>query len=650
MPSQKIQRPSKTEAENNLYRSAFLHSDQPKLIISSTGRIMSANLAACALLGYSRREFLSFTREELFGINEASFQSIGFLRDSPDQPMPTYATKRKDGLSISCYLKCVPFLDQKAARTIMAFSPAPAATELPPLQVAGIPKEKPLPGKTDPDPDELSVALKEADSLLAESYRLKKFTGKISYDLMWDWNLITDRVDVGESVLELFGYKLKGRTIAFKTFLRCLMPRERDRIKTKMDALLLTGKTAWNESCMVIRKDGSVAFTVSRAKILRNDQGQASHVVGATQDISRIHELEQQLKDQVEIQEELSQIFEVASSLSSDARWDWNLNTNEFFFGSGFQLLFGYDTNQKAVNTVLDWSTYLHPEDQEDVKNDLQLAIQSKTDYWEYAYRFIRADGTIAKVFNRASIIRNIRGKAIRMIGVMQDVSRQDVLEQELAQEIKLKDKKIEEAQQEAKEAERSDIGKELHDNVNQLLGASRMYLDMARKGGKERDEMIARSSEFTMTAIEEIRKLTKGLTSDFINHIGLREAIRNLAKETMKASSIQITCRLASVDGEQLSSKFKINIFRIIQEQLTNILKHAEASLVLIGLKATAKEISLIITDDGVGFNPSLIRKGIGVDNILSRAKTFNGTAEFESTPGHGCMLKVRFPLPSID
>ena len=128
-----------------------------------------------------------------------------------------------------------------------------------------------------------------------------------------------------------------------------------------------------------------------------------------------------------------------------------------------------------------------------------------------------QGDGSIAKVFNRASIIRHTDGKAYRMIGAMQDISKQKVLEERLEQEIKLKEKQIAEATEDARKSERSDIGKELHDNVNQLLGASRLYLEMAKRGGENSEMYLSRSSEYTLTAIEEIRKLTKGLTTDNI-------------------------------------------------------------------------------------------------------------------------------------
>ena len=175
----------------------------------------------------------------------------------------------------------------------------------------------------------------------------------------------------------------------------------------------------------------------------------------------------------------------LAAKLSFDVIWDWNLLTNEVFIGEGFEELFGYAIKNNKGN-IADWGNHLHPDDKEAVEKGLQDAIASSATHWEHAYRFIRADGSIAKVFDRASIIRHADGKAYRMIGAMHDISKQKVLEERLEQEIKLKEKQIAEATEEAKETERSDIGKELHDNVNQLLGASRLYLDMAKAEGRE--------------------------------------------------------------------------------------------------------------------------------------------------------------------
>jgi signal transduction histidine kinase len=137
----------------------------------------------------------------------------------------------------------------------------------------------------------------------------------------------------------------------------------------------------------------------------------------------------------------------------------------------------------------------------------------------------------VANILSNRIILRNADGKAYRVIGSMHDISKQKVLEERLEQEIKLKEKKIAEATEDAKEAERSDIGKELHDNVNQLLGVSRMYLEMAKQGGDNSKMYLSRSSEFTHTAIEEIRKLTKRLTTDTIKNLGLCEAIESVVR-----------------------------------------------------------------------------------------------------------------------
>src|SRR5580658_9388596 len=125
------------------------------------------------------------------------------------------------------------------------------------------------------------------------------------------------------------------------------------------------------------------------------------------------------------------------------------------------------------------------------------------------------------------------------------------------------------EAVVEAKEMERSDLGKELHDNVNQLLGASMLYLEMARKDIKNGEIYLIHSSEYTFTAIEEIRKLTKGLMTDTIKDFGLCAAIEDIARDTMKASPVKIHCVLQPRLESTMDNKFKMNLFRIVQEQL---------------------------------------------------------------------------------
>ena len=235
-------------------------------------------------------------------------------------------------------------------------------------------------------------------------------------------------------------------------------------------------------------------------------RGKAIRLIGATQDISKLQDLKK-LAEQIIIEKEYSDIFHLAAKLSYDGIWDWNLLTNEFFLGEGFEELFGYAVNS-GTGSMADWSKHLHPDDKDAVEKSLLIA--SSDPHWEQAYRFIKSDCSVANVFGRASIIRNAEGKAYRMIGAIHDLSRQKELEEMLALEIKLKEKQIADASEDAKDTERSDIGKELHDNINQLLGASKMYLDMAKNDDEHSKIYLNQSSEYTVSAIEESRKWTK--------------------------------------------------------------------------------------------------------------------------------------------
>jgi PAS domain S-box-containing protein len=200
----------------------------------------------------------------------------------------------------------------------------------------------------------------------------------------------------------------------------------------------------------------------------------------------------------------------------------------------------------------------------------------------------------------------------------------------------------------EAKEMERSDIGKELHDNVNQLLGASMLYLDMARKDIKNGEAYLIHSSEHTFAAIEEIRKLTKGLMTDTIKDFGLCAAIEDIVRDTMEACPVKIHCKLKPSLEREMNDKFKMNAFRIVQEQLNNILKHASATDIHIIMSERKAEFTLSIADNGIGFDNSkkFNRTGIGISNIISRAESYRGKARFITKPGKGCKLVITFPI----
>jgi two-component system sensor histidine kinase UhpB len=227
------------------------------------------------------------------------------------------------------------------------------------------------------------------------------------------------------------------------------------------------------------------------------------------------------------------------------------------------------------------------------------------------------------------------------------DITERILLEKELSEQRLTRQRQITEAVIVAQEKERTEIGKELHDNVNQILGASNLYINTAMTDDELRQELLERSMELVSKAINEIRKISKSLITPGLREIGLIESIEDIIDDIQTASGhLAIELDLQNISEEQIEDRRKLTVFRIVQEQLNNIVKHARATRVLIRLSVEYGHIVVTITDNGVGFDVSRHRKGVGITNIISRAELFNGKVEIQSQPGEGCTLTVSLPI----
>ena len=194
-------------------------------------------------------------------------------------------------------------------------------------------------------------------------------------------------------------------------------------------------------------------------------------------------------------------------------------------------------------------------------------------------------------------------------------------------------------------EKERTRIGHELHDNVNQILSTTRMFAEMLTAADEQEKRIKAKSIEYIHTSIEEIRKLSKELAAPELKMNGLEESITSLIDDIHLSSSLNIRFENKH-DSSLLSQAKRVTIFRVVQEQLKNILKYSKATEVVISLTNTAGTIELLIKDNGVGFDPSQTRRGIGLSNIHDRVRFYNGTVNIDAAPGKGCTLSASFQV----
>ena len=353
------------------------------------------------------------------------------------------------------------------------------------------------------------------------------------------------------------------------------------------------------------------------------------------------------ITDSVNREEELrrsNERFFYVSKITSDAIWDIDLATKQIYRSETFYELSGY--SREEIKPDLDWwFNKIHPRDRERVKNKVQEHIQFGHERWEDEYLFLCADGSYKFLLDSGTIlIRN--GKPVRILGAIRDLTEKKKLEQQLLQEQEQKHKAVSQAGISAQETERSNISRELHDNVNQLLMSAKLFMNSAQTDPQKANEHIEKAITYQLMAVEEIRKLSKTLNTSLVKVIGLSRSIDDIIINMKAFQQIETRFQYDQKLDKLLSDDQKLMIFRILQEQTNNIIKYANAKNVLITLKEENSKIFLSITDDGKGFDASVQSKGIGFINIYNRVDAFGGDMELISSPGNGCALRINFPL----
>jgi signal transduction histidine kinase len=237
------------------------------------------------------------------------------------------------------------------------------------------------------------------------------------------------------------------------------------------------------------------------------------------------------------------------------------------------------------------------------------------------------------------------------MVGSMQDITEKREMEKKLLKQELDKQKLVAQAVVNAQEKERAEIGKELHDNVNQILSTAKLYLELAKNDHHERISLITRSTDNISDAINEIRNISRSLVPASVGDLGLIESIQDLVENIKATRKLGVEFYHYGKIDRILDEKRKLMLFRIIQEQVNNVLKHANANNLIIALVSDGANIDLTISDDGNGFEPESVRskKGVGLSNITSRAELFNGKVNITSAPEQGCTLNINIPISNL-
>jgi PAS domain S-box-containing protein len=405
------------------------------------------------------------------------------------------------------------------------------------------------------------------------------------------------------------------------------------------------------------RVDGSVDYFIAllqdvterkRAdEALRRAHDELEHrVLERTRELSAINvELVTQVNEREQAEKELRRIetyLAEGQRLSHTGSWAWNASTGDLYWSKEHYRICGLDPEAERPDyPAMQW---IHPDDRVFVKETFEQAIRERS-HFELDCRVVWRDGSIRYVHSLAHPVFNASNNLTEYVGTIIDTTERKQAEEER--------RKLLRRLMAAQEEERYRISRELHDQLGQNLSVLGMKLAAIKKDcGAQANlcEQIDALQRVARQLDRDIDFLVWELRPTTLDDLGLLVALNNYVKNWTTHFNVHAELEVRGLDHERLSAEIETVIYRVTQEALNNIAKHAAAENVDILLESRTDRVSLIIEDDGVGFDGTQIfgmqQNGMGLIGMRERAMLAGGTLEVEAAPGSGTTIVVRIPL----
>tara|TARA_R110000850_G_scaffold218852_3_gene344439 strand:- start:22988 stop:27589 length:4602 start_codon:yes stop_codon:yes gene_type:complete len=341
--------------------------------------------------------------------------------------------------------------------------------------------------------------------------------------------------------------------------------------------------------------------------------------------------------------------YEYVTKATFDAVWDWDFPANNMFWGEGFKTIFGHDVENTSPEF---WYSNIHPDDYERIKKSIENAIKGNGRNWENEYRFKHANGTYRFVKDRGIILRNVERKALRMIGALQDITSQKEYEMKLL-DVNQKLRNLSAHLQEAREEERISIAREIHDELGQQLTGIKLDVSWLKSkvdlNFPEDGERTVRLIENINKTINDVRKIASHLRPGVLDDLGLEAAIEWQTQQFQTQTGINCTLHFENVSGNY-GKEINTAIYRIYQEALTNVMRHAQATAVETIFKETDNTLTLEVTDNGIGIDDADKNNtfSLGITGMRERALMINAEFFVKKQKEGGTKVKVSVNLNS--
>lgn len=382
-----------------------------------------------------------------------------------------------------------------------------------------------------------------------------------------------------------------------------------------------------------IIKNDNLNFFESTWFNIKNEFGE--FVAGYSNNVNDKRKQSQEIK-------KLSSRLSYISLSTSDAVWEWEITKNHLHLGERLSELTGYYSEIKYGGFKFWLSTVVHSKDRTSLMRKISSCIKRCKNVLQVEYSITTAKGELKQVIDKIYFIYSAK-KLVRMIGSLKDCTEIKVLEGKASQYQSETLKAVSLASVKAQEEERDRISKELHDNINQLILSSKMYISIAKQHPNNATELLDKAVEYQLMALEESRKLSKTLSTTIMEYAGFNRVFSDIVR-SLELSGLIVSFQTDEVLINKLSSTQKTMLIRIFQEQSSNILKYANAKEVSLKIFEKDSFTYCSILDNGKGFDPAKDNGGIGFANIKNRVNALGGTLQLLTSPGNGCEMTIAF------
>ena len=392
------------------------------------------------------------------------------------------------------------------------------------------------------------------------------------------------------------------------------------------------------------RADGEFRLILDRRVPWHDENGFAGYI-GSADDVTETRDAKNALRDS-------EQRFRLLAENAQDVIYRYRLDPQPCaeYVSPASRVILGYTPEEFYADPDLSLKV-VHPED----RGMVARIRRSPGEFGEpVRLRWCRPDGNIAWIEHRNVPVYSDDGRLVALEGIGRDITASLAAEEQLrASEAQLRD--LTGRLQTAREQERADLARELHDELGQTLTSLKLELARTTTGLARHavDPQIIDRLQSLVGLIdlstETVRRISTALRPPALDHLGLPAAIELEAAAVQRRTGIR--CRVAQVPGPiLLDAERSTTVFRIFQEALTNVVRHAHASAVGVRLQQTVKSFRLRVQDNGRGISRLELSnpKSIGLLGMRERAQKFGGQIEIVGQRGKGTTLTVMIPLPT--